>query len=100
MFGTKKTRTSPRNHKRNGLKERYNKTLIQMIKSYIRDDQEEQGEKLSFLTAAYRSIPQESRHLTPNLIMLGRETRQAIDLLYRNPNSMDNVNSNVALENM
>jgi hypothetical protein len=66
-----------------------------MIKSYIRDEQEEWDENLSFLTAAYRSTPQESSHLTPNLIMLGRETSQPVDLLYGNPNSMDNVYSNV-----
>ena len=66
-----------------------------MIKSYIRDDQEEWDEHLSFLTAAYRSTPQESSHLTPNLIMLGRETRQPIDLLYGSPNSPDNDNSNI-----
>ena len=76
----KKTRTSARNPKCNGVVERYNKTLVKMIKSYISDDQSEWDLYLPFLTAAYRATPQDSSQLTPNLLMLGRETRQPFDL--------------------
>ena len=78
----KKTRTSPRNPKGNGLAERCNKTLIQMIKSFIKDDQSEWDLNLPFLTAAYRASVQESTGMVPNLVMLGREVPLPVDLIY------------------
>ena len=87
IFEIKKTRTSARNPKCNGVVERYNKTLVKMIKSYISDDQSEWDLYLPFLTAAYRATPQDSSQLTPNLLMLGRETRQPVDLAYLTPDT-------------
>jgi transposase InsO family protein len=82
LLEIQKTRTSPRNPKCNGLVERFNKTLIQMIKSFIRGDATEWDLNLQYLTAAYRASVQESTKMTPNLIMLGKETRLPADILY------------------
>lgn len=62
--------------------ERFNKTLIQMIKSFIKDDQTEWDLNLPFLTAVFRASVQESTGMTPNLVMLGREVRLPVDLIY------------------
>jgi len=70
-----KTRTSPRNPKCNGKVERFNRTLLRMIKSFIKDDQLDWDVHLSCLTSAYRSTPNETTGLSPNLLMLGREVR-------------------------
>lgn len=52
------------------------------------------GTKICFSSQQHIGV-QESSRLTPNLIMLGRETRQPVDLLYKIPNSPDNICSNV-----
>ena len=67
----KKTRTTPRNPRANGLVERFNRTLISMIQSYIKGKQPHCDKKFGCLTMAYRSAPQESTKFTPNMIMLG-----------------------------
>lgn len=78
----KKTRTTARNPKCNGLVERFNRTLIQMIRSYIVND-DEWDVYLSCVTAAYRSTPQESTGLTPNLLIFGREVRLPSEIIFR-----------------
>ena len=83
----KKTRTSPRNPKCNGLAERFNRTLIQMIKSYLKGEQIEWDKNLHFITAAYRATPQDSTGFTPNVLMLGRETRLPVELVLGNTTS-------------
>jgi hypothetical protein len=58
-----------------------------MIKSYLRGEQTEWDKNLHFITAAYRATPQDSTGLTPNLLMLGRETRLPADLMMGNSTS-------------
>ena len=51
----KKTRT-PYHPQSDGMVERFNKTLVRMLKSYINDHQYDWDEQLPFLTMAYRSV--------------------------------------------
>ena len=53
LMEIRKTRTSPRNPQGNGQTERFNKTLIQMIRAYIKEDQREWDLHLDCLAAAY-----------------------------------------------
>ena len=76
----RKTRSSPRNPKCNGQVERFNRSLISMVKSYIKGEQTEWDLHLGILAGAYRSSPHESTGLTPNLLMLGREVRMPADI--------------------
>lgn len=73
LLHIKKTRTTARNPKCNGMVERFNRTLIRMIKAFIVDDHEEWDFHLNCLTSAYRSTCHESTSLTPNLLIFGRE---------------------------
>ena len=73
LLGIRKTRTAPRNPKCNGVTERFNCTLVQMIKCFIKDDQTDWDENLSCLASAYRASVNETTQFTPNLLMLGRE---------------------------
>lgn len=81
LLEIKKSRTSPRNPRCNGLAERFNRTPVQMIKSYLKGEKTDWDKNLHFITAAYRTTPQDSTGLTPNLLMLGRETRLPADLV-------------------
>ena len=82
LLEIKKTRTSPRNPECNGQAERFNRSLLRMIKSYLQGKQENWDLNLGCLAAAYRSTPQMSTGLTPNLLMLGREVRLPAELMY------------------
>ena len=53
-----------------------------MIKSYLRGQQTEWDQNLGCLAAVYRATPTNSTHLTPNLLMLGREVRAPAEVVY------------------
>ena len=82
LLEIRKTRTSARNPRCNGKVERFNKTLVRMIRAYLRGQQREWDRHLGCLAAAYRSTPHESTGLTPNLLMLGREARLPAEIMF------------------
>ena len=75
LLGIRKTRSSARHPQGNGQVERFNRTLIKMIRAYIEEDQTDWDLYLHCLTAAYRATSHESTNFTPNMLMLGREVR-------------------------
>ena len=87
LLEVEKTRTSPRNPKGNGQTERFNRTLLKMIRAYLAEEQDEWDLHLGCLAGAYRCTPNESTKLTPNLMSLGREIRLPADVIYC-PNSL------------
>ncbi|VDH92566.1 Hypothetical predicted protein [Mytilus galloprovincialis] len=80
ILDIRKTRTSPRNPKCNGQVERFNRTLVSMIKSYLRGEQTNWDLNLGCLASAYRACPHDTTSLTPNVMMLGREIRFPYEL--------------------
>ena len=82
MMESKKSRTSPRNLKCNGQSERFNRTLLKMIKAYLRGEQRDWDLHLGCLSGAYRAIPNEAMRLTPNLLMMGKEVRLPTELVF------------------
>ena len=82
LLEIRKTRTSPGNPKCNGQTERFNKTLIRMIKAYLKGQQTDWDRNLGCLAAAYRSSQHESTGMTPNLLMLGREVRLPAEIMF------------------
>ena len=75
LMEVRKTRTSVRNPKGNGQAEKFNKTLVRMIKAYLKGEQEDWDLNLGCLAAAFRATPSSSSGFTPNMLMLGREVR-------------------------
>ncbi len=82
MLEIRKTRTTTRNPKGNGQAERFMKTLTRMIRAYLKTEQTDWDMNLGCLAAAYRSTPNESTKLTPNLLMLGREVRLPAEIVF------------------
>ena len=82
MLEIRKTRTSPGNPRCNGQSERFNRTLIRMVKAYLKGEQVEWDLYLGCLAAAYRATVQEATGLTPNLLMLGREVRLPAEVMF------------------
>ena len=62
--------------------ERFNHTLVTLISAYVDKDQRQWDINLPLLTAAYRSCLHEGTGFSPNMLMLGRETKAPIDLVF------------------
>ena len=82
MMEIRKTRTSVRNPRGNGQSERFNRTLLRMIKAYLCGEQKQWDLHLGCLAGAYRATPNEATKLTPNLLTMGREVRLPAELVF------------------
>ena len=81
LLEIRKTRTSPGHPRCNGQVERFNRTLVSMIKAYLKGQQREWDKHLGCLAAAYRATLHKSTGLTPNMLMFGREARLPIEVI-------------------
>ena len=82
LLEIRKTRSSARNPKCNGKVERFNKTLVRMVRAYLKGQQREWDRNLGCLAAAYRASPHEATGFTPNLLMMGREVRVPAEVMF------------------
>jgi hypothetical protein len=85
LMGTEKTRTTPYRPQSDGLVERFNRTLQQMLKAYVNDNRDDWDDHLPYVIMAYRATVHESTGCSPNLMMLGRELSMPIDLVMGPP---------------
>jgi predicted aspartyl protease len=85
LLEIKKTRTSPRHPQGNGSVERFNQTLVTMIRAYLKGKAKNWDRNLGCLAAAYRATQHESTGYTPNHLMLGREVRLPADIIFGTP---------------
>ncbi len=83
VLGITKTRTTAYNPKSDGMVERFNKTLVNIVAVLIdpKRMQRDWDECLPYATFAYRCTPHESTGESPNMMMLGREVSIPVDLL-------------------
>ncbi|XP_038045162.1 uncharacterized protein LOC119719738 [Patiria miniata] len=83
ILGISKTRTTAYNPKSDGMVERFNKTLINIVAVLIDPmrRQKDWDEFLPYATFAYRCTPHESTGETPNMMILGREVTIPVDLV-------------------
>ena len=88
LLGVTQTRTTPYHPASNGQVERFNRSLLQMIRCYTEKDQSIWDEQLSLLLAAYRSTPHQSTGVSPNLMMLGPEVHQLTDLVFKDTDTL------------
>ena len=85
LLGIKKTRTTPCRPQSDGMVERFNRTIQQMLKHFVNENRDDWDDHLPYLTMAYRSSVHESTGCTPNLLMLGRELPMPLDILVGQP---------------
>lgn len=78
-----KTRTTPYHPSSNDQVERFNRTLLQMIRCYVSRNQKDWDEHLHQLAGADRSTPHARIGFSPNRLMLGREVNQPQGLAYQ-----------------
>ena len=100
LLGAKKTRTTSYHPQSDGMVERLNRTLGTMISAYVTDNQRTWDQHLSMLTMAYRATPHESTGLSPNEMMLGRETHMPVDVMVGLPPAESRLNETEYVENL
>ena len=89
LLHMKKTRTTPYNPKSDGMVERMNRTVKQMLSSLVNETQNNWDDHLPYVMMAYRASEHERTKCTPNLLMLNRETNLPVDLMVSNKPSTD-----------
>ena len=78
-------RTTPYHPQTNGLTERMNKTLAEMISMYINEKHDNWDAILPYVTFAYNTSIQSTTGYSPHFLMYGREPQTIFDTLIHRP---------------
>lgn len=79
LFGVKKLNTTAYHPQTDGLVERFNHTLVEMLSQYVNEHQTDWDVYVGGALFAYRTAKQRSTGVTPAMLMFGRELRQPLD---------------------
>ena len=85
LLGIKKTRTTAYYPQSDGLIERFNRTLLNLLSIAAREDTCNWDSYIPLLMFAYRTSVQESTGCTPYQLVFGREVRLPIDVMFGLP---------------
>ena len=77
-----KTRTNPYRPQSDGLVERFNRTLIAMLKPLVNENQDDWDDQVDYVVHAYNSTIHASTNCTPNLLVFGEEIIMPADLVF------------------
>ena len=81
LLGIKRLRTTPYNPQTDGLTERFNQTLKQMLKKFVSETGTDWDNWLPYVLFAYREVPQASTGYSPFELLYGRDVRGPLSLL-------------------
>ena len=65
-----------------------------MLSTLVSDNQRDWDELIPYVMMAYRSSEHETTGVSPNLLMLGRETSTPLDIVYEMPPSIKSIPTN------
>ena len=77
-----KTRTNPYRPQSDGQVERFNRTLIQVLKSLVNQQMDDWDEQCDFVCHAYNSTVHASTNCSPNLLVFGEDLIMPADLVF------------------
>jgi len=84
LFGIEKLRTTAYKPSTNQV-ERFHKTMNSVLAKTVAENQRDWDARLPFAMAAYRAMQHDSTGYSPNMLVLGRETRAPPDIIYGTP---------------
>lgn len=76
-----KLSTTPYHPQTNGLVERFNGTLKNMLRKYAQEEQKNWDKQLPFVLFAYREVPQETTGFSPFEVLYGRHIRGPLSIV-------------------
>ena len=83
LLGIEKTRTTPGRPQSDGMVERFNRTMINIVTSLVAKDQSDWDLHVQFAAMYYRATEHRANGETPNAMVFGRELTQPVDLQFR-----------------
>ncbi|MCP3667793.1 MAG: DDE-type integrase/transposase/recombinase, partial [Gammaproteobacteria bacterium] len=83
IFRVKKVDGTPFHPQTDGLTEKFNATLCQMLSFYVRPRHDDWDDYVPFVSFAYRTSMQASTRESPFYLMYGRDARLPIDAAYQ-----------------
>lgn len=81
LLGIQKTRTCPYRPQSDGLVERTNRSLIQMLSIFVNENRNDWDDHLPYLLMAYRSTMHDSTGCSPYKMLFGRELTGPLDVI-------------------
>ena len=94
LFNIKKTHTTPYHPQSDGMVERFNKTLANMLSVYVDEHHADWDEHLPYVMMAYRAAVHETTGTTNSKMILGREVATPLDIVYEMPSSLKRIPQN------
>ena len=91
LLQIEKTRTTPYHPESDGMVERFNRTLCTMLSAFVDENHKNWDSLLPFVMMAYRAAEHETTGVSPNVMMLGRETTTPLEILYEMPPRIKSV---------
>lgn len=85
LLQIEKTRTTPYHPQSDGMVERFNRTLATMLSMFVDENHKNWDEQIPYVMMAYRATEHETTGMSPNMLMLGRETSTPLDIIYEMP---------------
>uniref|UniRef100_A0A8C5GD01 Gypsy retrotransposon integrase-like protein 1 n=1 Tax=Gouania willdenowi TaxID=441366 RepID=A0A8C5GD01_GOUWI len=81
LLGIRSLRTTPYHPQTDGLTERFNQTMKQMLRKFVNETGVDWDQWLPYLLFAYREVPQASTGFSPFELLYGHEVRGPLSLL-------------------
>ena len=91
LLQIEKSRTTPYHPQSDGLIERFNRTLLQMLSSCVDKHPFEWEEHIQKLCMAYNTSIQATTGYSPFYLMFGRRPRLPIDIMYETPSERSSL---------
>ena len=92
ILGIKKTRTTKARPQSDGMIERANRTILNMLSAFVSEHQRDWDEYIPLVMMAYRSSVHESTGTSASKMTFGHEIRLPIDLVFGQPERENNSN--------
>ena len=97
-FDIHKIRTTSFRPQTDGITERANQTIKNMIMNYVNDDQDNWDLHLNTISFAYNTAVHKSTSYTPFELMFNRKPKLPIDIFYPALNERDILNENINVD--
>ena len=85
VLGIKKTRTTKARPQSDGMIERANRTILNMLSAFVSEHQKDWDEYVPLVMMAYRSSVHESTGISASKMTFGHEIRLPIDMVFGQP---------------